>query len=170
MSCCSLLGLTLMATSDIARSSRTPSMKTSYRNGLNVLGIDLRKKRVKIERWTLCRWRIGLTIKPDDPTSSLLFFAILPKDAAEPLAPIHERNPILLSESSMAEWLDPDNLEDAEHTTADLLMELSDESDRVCSRSWILASRCGSRQCSKQLFKSDCSISLTIHLIQESFN
>jgi hypothetical protein len=35
----------------------------------------------------------------------------------------------------MAEWLDPDNMEDAEHTTADLLMELSDESDRVCSRS-----------------------------------
>jgi hypothetical protein len=31
----------------------------------------------------------------------------------------------------MAEWLDPDNLEDAEHTTQDLLNELADESDEI---------------------------------------
>jgi len=47
------------------------------------------------------------------------------------LAPTHERNPILLSESSMAEWLDPYNLEEAEHTTQDILREISDESDRI---------------------------------------
>jgi putative SOS response-associated peptidase YedK len=76
-------------------------------------------------------WWLDPSKKPDDPSRWLLSFAILTKDAAEPLAPIHERNPILLSESSMAEWLDPDNLEDAEHTTPDLLKELSDESDRV---------------------------------------
>jgi putative SOS response-associated peptidase YedK len=47
------------------------------------------------------------------------------------LAPTHERNPILLSESSMAEWLDPNNLEEAELTTQDFLREISDESDRI---------------------------------------
>jgi putative SOS response-associated peptidase YedK len=31
----------------------------------------------------------------------------------------------------MAEWLDPDNLEDAEHTTQDLLNELANESDEI---------------------------------------
>jgi len=60
--------------------------------------------------------------------------AIFTKDAAEPLAPIHERNPILLSSSSMAEWLDPDNLEDAEHTTQDLLNELANESDEIAGQ------------------------------------
>jgi putative SOS response-associated peptidase YedK len=78
-------------------------------------------------------WWLDPSKKPDDPSRWLLSFAILTKDAAAPLAPIHERNPILLSESSMAEWLDPDNLEDAEHTTPDLLKELSDESDRVAA-------------------------------------
>jgi putative SOS response-associated peptidase YedK len=78
-------------------------------------------------------WWLDPSKKPDDPSRWLLSFAILTKDAAEPLAPIHERNPILLSESSMAEWLDPDNLEAAEHTTPDLLKELSDESDRVAA-------------------------------------
>ena len=33
----------------------------------------------------------------------------------------------------MAEWLDPDNLEDAEHTTQDLLNELAEESDQVAA-------------------------------------
>jgi putative SOS response-associated peptidase YedK len=78
-------------------------------------------------------WWLDPSKKSDDPSRWLLSFAILTKDAAAPLAPIHERNPILLSESSMAEWLDPDNLEDAEHTTSDLLKELSDESDRVAA-------------------------------------
>ena len=78
-------------------------------------------------------WWLDPTKKPEDPSRWLLSFAILTKDAAEPLAPIHERNPILLSESSMAEWLDPDNLEGAEHTTQALLKELSDESDRVAA-------------------------------------
>ena len=55
------------------------------------------------------------------------------KDAAEPLAPIHERNPILLSSSSMAEWLDPDNLEDPENTTQALLNEVAEESDQVAA-------------------------------------
>ncbi len=78
-------------------------------------------------------WWLDPSKKPDDPSRWLLSFAILTKDAAESLAPIHERNPILLSESSMAEWLDPDNLEDAEHTTPDLLRELSEESERVAA-------------------------------------
>jgi putative SOS response-associated peptidase YedK len=34
----------------------------------------------------------------------------------------------------MAEWLDPDNLEDAEHTTQDLLNELANESDEVAGQ------------------------------------
>ncbi|NBR55448.1 MAG: hypothetical protein EBT82_05810 [Micrococcales bacterium] len=70
-------------------------------------------------------------VAQDDPSRWLLSFSILTKDAAKPLATIHERNPILLSSSAMAEWLDPDNLEDAENTTAHLLAELSEESDRV---------------------------------------
>jgi putative SOS response-associated peptidase YedK len=78
-------------------------------------------------------WWLDPSKKYDEPSRWLLSFAILTKDAAEPLAPIHERNPILLSDSSMAEWLGPDNLEDAEHTTPDLLKELSDESDRVAA-------------------------------------
>ena len=73
------------------------------------------------------------TKKPDDPSRWLLSFAILTKDAAEPLAPIHERNPILLSSSSMAEWLDPDNLEDPDNTTKSLLNELAEESDQVAA-------------------------------------
>ena len=64
----------------------------------------------------------------------VLSFAILTKDAAEPLASIHERNPILLSESSMTERLDPDNLEDPENTTQDLLNELSSESDEIAGQ------------------------------------
>jgi putative SOS response-associated peptidase YedK len=34
----------------------------------------------------------------------------------------------------MAEWLDPDNLEDAEHTTQDLLNELASESDEIAGQ------------------------------------
>jgi putative SOS response-associated peptidase YedK len=79
-------------------------------------------------------WWLDPTKKPDDPTRWLLSFAILTKDAAEPLAPIHERNPILLSESSMTEWLDPDNLEDPENTTQDLLNELANESDEIAGQ------------------------------------
>jgi putative SOS response-associated peptidase YedK len=79
-------------------------------------------------------WWLNPSKKPDDPSRWLLSFAILTKDAAAPLAPIHERNPILLSESSMAEWLDPDNLEDAEHTTQDLLYELANESDQIAEQ------------------------------------
>jgi putative SOS response-associated peptidase YedK len=79
-------------------------------------------------------WWLDPSKKPDDPSRWLLSFAILTKDAAEPLAPIHERNPILLSSSSMAEWLDPDNLEDAEHTTQDLLNELASESDEIAGQ------------------------------------
>jgi putative SOS response-associated peptidase YedK len=71
---------------------------------------------------------------PDDASRWLLSFAILTKDAAEPLPPIHERNPILLSSSSLAEWLDPDNLEDDEHTTQDLLIELANESDEIAGQ------------------------------------
>jgi putative SOS response-associated peptidase YedK len=76
-------------------------------------------------------WWLDPSKKPDDPSRWLLSFAILTKDAAEPLAPIHERNPILLSSSSMAEWLDPENGEDPENTTQDLLNELSQESDEI---------------------------------------
>ena len=65
------------------------------------------------------------TKKPDDPSRWLLSFAILTKDAAKHPEFIHERNPILLSESAMAEWLDPDNLEDPESTTQDFLNELA---------------------------------------------
>jgi putative SOS response-associated peptidase YedK len=79
-------------------------------------------------------WGLDPSKKPDDPSRWLLSFAILTKDAAEPLAPIHERNPILLSQSSMAEWLDPDNLEDPENTTQDLLNELSSESDEIAGQ------------------------------------
>jgi putative SOS response-associated peptidase YedK len=79
-------------------------------------------------------WWLDPSMKPDDPSRWLLSFAILTKDAAAPLAPIHERNPILLSESSMAEWLDPDNLEDAEQTTQDLLNELANESDQIAEQ------------------------------------
>jgi len=70
----------------------------------------------------------------NDPSRWLLSFSILTKDAAKPLEFIHERNPILLSESSMAEWLDPDNLEDPESTTAALLAELATESDEVAGQ------------------------------------
>jgi putative SOS response-associated peptidase YedK len=79
-------------------------------------------------------WWLDPSKKPDDPSRWLLSFAILTKDAAEPLAPIHERNPILLSESSMTEWLDPDNLEDPENTTQDLLNELANESDEIAGQ------------------------------------
>jgi putative SOS response-associated peptidase YedK len=91
-------------------------------------------------------WWLDPSKKPNDPSRWLLSFAILTKDAAAPLAPIHERNPILLSASSMSEWLDPDNLEDAEHTTPDLLRELSDESDRVAAEVefWPVGTEAGS--------------------------
>ena len=79
-------------------------------------------------------WWLDPTKKPEDPLRWLLSFAILTKDAAEPLAPIHERNPILLSESSMAQWLEPDNLEDPENTTQDLLNELANESDHIAEQ------------------------------------
>ena len=79
-------------------------------------------------------WWLDPTKKQDDPSRWLLSVAILTKDAAEPLAPIHERNPILLSESSMTEWLDPDNLEDPENTTQDLLNELANESDEIAGQ------------------------------------
>ena len=79
-------------------------------------------------------WWLDPTKKPDDPSRWLLSFAILTKDAAEPLAAIHERKPILLSESSMTEWLDPENLEDPENTTQDLLNELADESDEIAGQ------------------------------------
>ena len=78
--------------------------------------------------------RLDPTKPADDPTRWLLTFAILTKDAAAPLAPIHERNPILLSESTMTEWLDPSNLEDPENTTQDMLDELSYESDQVAAQ------------------------------------
>jgi putative SOS response-associated peptidase YedK len=79
-------------------------------------------------------WWLDPSKKPEDPSRWLLSFAILTKDAAEPLAPIHERNPILLSSSSMAEWLDPDNLEEPENTTQDLLNELANESDEIAGQ------------------------------------
>jgi putative SOS response-associated peptidase YedK len=79
-------------------------------------------------------WWLYPSKKPDDPTRWLLSFAILTKDAAEPLATIHERNPILLSEYSMTEWLDPENLEDPENTTQDLLNELANESDEIAGQ------------------------------------
>ena len=79
-------------------------------------------------------WWLDTTKKQDDPNRWLLSFAILTKDAAKPLEFIHERNPILLSESAMAEWLDPDNLEDPENTTQDLLNELSSESDEIAEK------------------------------------
>jgi hypothetical protein len=34
----------------------------------------------------------------------------------------------------MAEWLDPDNLEDPENTTQDLLNELANESDQIAEQ------------------------------------
>jgi hypothetical protein len=34
----------------------------------------------------------------------------------------------------MTEWLDPDNLEDPEHTTQDPLNELSSESDEIAGQ------------------------------------
>jgi putative SOS response-associated peptidase YedK len=55
------------------------------------------------------------------------------KDAAEPLAPIHERSPILLSSSFIAEWLNPDNLEVPDNTTQALLKVLAEESDQVAA-------------------------------------
>jgi putative SOS response-associated peptidase YedK len=79
-------------------------------------------------------WWLDPTKKPDDPSRWLLSFAKITKDAAEPLAPIHERNPILLSSSSLAEWLDPDNIEDPENTTQDLLNEIANESDEIASQ------------------------------------
>ena len=79
-------------------------------------------------------WWFDPSKRPDDPSRWLLSFAILTKDAAKPLEFIHERNPILLSESSMAEWLDPDNLEDPEQTTPALLQELAHESDQVADQ------------------------------------
>ena len=45
----------------------------------------------------------------------------------------------------MAEWLDPDNLEDAEHTTQDLLNELASESDEIAGQVefWPLSTEAG---------------------------
>ena len=54
-----------------------------------------------------------------------------PKNAAEHLTPIHGRNPILLSSSSMAEWQDPHNIENSENTTRVLINEHAEESDQV---------------------------------------
>jgi hypothetical protein len=34
----------------------------------------------------------------------------------------------------MAEWLDPDNLEDPENTTQDLLNEIANESDNIAEQ------------------------------------
>ena len=79
-------------------------------------------------------WWRDPTKAESDPSRWLLSFAILTKDAAKPLEFIHERNPILLSESSMTEWLDPDNLEDPENTTQDLLNELANESDEIAGQ------------------------------------
>ena len=79
-------------------------------------------------------WWLDPTKKQDDPSRWLLSFAILTKDSAGPLNEIHDRNPILLSESSMAEWLDPDNLEDPENTTQALLQEIAEESDQICDQ------------------------------------
>jgi putative SOS response-associated peptidase YedK len=62
-------------------------------------------------------WWLDPAKKPDDPSRWLLSFAMLTKDAAEPIAPIHATNPILLSSSPTTQWLDPENLENAEHTT-----------------------------------------------------
>jgi putative SOS response-associated peptidase YedK len=76
-------------------------------------------------------WWLDPSKKPDDPSRWLLYFSILTKDAAKPLELIHERNPILVSESSMAEWLDTDNFEDPENTAQALLNELSEESDHI---------------------------------------
>ena len=79
-------------------------------------------------------WWRDPTKTENDPSRWLLSFAILTKDAAKPLEFIHERNPILLSEPAMAEWLDPDNLEDPENTTQDLLNELANESDDIAGQ------------------------------------
>ena len=58
----------------------------------------------------------------------------LTKDSATPPEFIHERHPIPLSESSMTEWLDPDNVEDPENTTQDLLNELANESNEIAGQ------------------------------------
>ena len=84
---------------------------------------------------------LGPSIKPEGPSSWLLSFAILIKDAAKPLESIHDRNPILFSESSMTEWLDLDNLEGTENTTQHHLNELANESDEIACQAEFLPCR-----------------------------
>jgi hypothetical protein len=56
----------------------------------------------------------------------------------------------------MAEWLDPDNQEVAEHTTQDLLKELSDDSDRVAAEVefWPVGVEVGNAKISNSLLTS----------------
>jgi putative SOS response-associated peptidase YedK len=61
----------------------------------------------------ICDWWLNAPKKPNNPSRWLLSFAILTKDEAEPVVPIHERNTILLSSSSIAECLQPHNQGDA---------------------------------------------------------
>jgi hypothetical protein len=52
----------------------------------------------------------------------------------------------------MAEWLDPDNLEDPENTTQDLLNELSSESDEIAGQVefWHVSSDAGNVRYNRQ--------------------
>ena len=61
-----------------------------------------------------------------DPTRWVLTCSILTKDSAPELAQIHDRNPVMLSQDSLAAWMAPDF-----ETTAELLGALSQESDMV---------------------------------------
>lgn len=54
-------------------------------------------------------WWLDPLKKPDDRSRWLLSSANLIGDSAALLASNHKRSSILLSDSSMAEWLDPDN-------------------------------------------------------------
>lgn len=69
------------------------------------------------------------TKAPTDPKRWVLTVSTMTKDSAPELAGIHDRNPVFLSPDSLASWLDPSFLADAE-----LLQGISAESDLVASK------------------------------------
>lgn len=63
-----------------------------------------------------------------DPSRWVLTCSVLTKDSAPTLADIHDRNPVMLTQDSLAAWMAPDF-----ETNAELLAALARESDEVAS-------------------------------------
>lgn len=71
-------------------------------------------------------WWRNPELERSDPNRWLLTVSLITKDSAEPLAFIHDRNPLLLSSDSLENWLDEDFELDC-----DALAWFADESDLV---------------------------------------